>query len=485
MKVALKFVGALILILVLIRTVEGVLTVRRETTRLNADIERDNDLLGHLLARAVEDVWKAEGRQAALELIDSVNIDSHPVQISWVPFTGEDGIGKQYGGEIRQRVMSGEAVGLRERDANAGEIQYFLIAPKVPEAAGAVRLSEKLAERSRYRDRALIRETVGGAVVILLGAGAFAVLGYLILGRPLNRLRRQVERIGEGDLTARLNMGGRDELSALGRGLDDMCAKLRAAQERERAEVQKRLEAMEQVRHMDRLTTIGRLAAGVAHELGTPLNVITGRAGMIAKGGMPPERAARNAETIHAQGVRMEAIVRNLLDFARQREPKRVRVSALDVARQALELVANLGHDAEIALAAKGEAGSLVAEMDPAQIQQVLTNLLENATHATCKGGSVRVEAESVSVARPAPEGASPGRYLRLCVSDTGEGIAQEHLSEIFDPFFTTKDIGQGTGLGLSIAYGIVREHGGWIDVESEVGKGSRFSVFIPQERTT
>jgi len=444
-----------------------------------------NDLLGHLLARAVEDVWKAEGRQAAIELIESVNIDSHPVRISWIPFTGQDGIETRHGSSIRQRVAKGEAVGFREQVKEKGEIHYFLIAPDVAGAEGAVQLVEILAERSRYRDRALIRELIGGGSVILLGAGAFALLGYLILGRPLNRLRIRVVRIGEGDLVTRIQMGGRDELSALGQGLDDMCAKLQSAQERERAETQKRLEAMEQVRHMDRLTTIGRLAAGVAHELGTPLNVITGRAGMIAKGEMPPERAARNAETIHTQGVRMESIVRNLLDFARQREPKRVRVLALDVARQAIELVANLGHDAEIAFEAKDATGSLEAEMDPAQIQQVLTNLLENAAHATCKGGSVRVEAESVSVARPTPEGLSPGRYLCLSVTDMGEGIAQEHLAEIFDPFFTTKDIGQGTGLGLSIAYGIVREHGGWIDVESEVGKGSRFSVFIPQENTS
>ncbi|MFW6171416.1 MAG: sensor histidine kinase, partial [Planctomycetota bacterium] len=295
-----------------------------------------------------------------------------------------------------------------------------------------------------------------------------------------------INRIGEGNLSEQVALRSRDELSALAEGLNDMCARLSAAREREHAETQKRISAMEQMRHMDRLTTIGRLASGIAHELGTPLNVIGGRAGMISDDAIPlgcPE-IQTNAHTIKSQADRMTQIIRHLLDFARQRPPKRIEVNGEEVVRHAVELVSCLGYTAKVQVQSRDDSASLVARMDPVQMQQVMTNLIENALQAVLEARVVLVTIESTTITPPADVGGAPGRFLRIAVQDDGAGIAEEDLPNVFDPFFTTKDVGQGTGLGLSITYGIVREHGGWIDVESKLGVGSRFTVYVPQEES-
>ena len=123
----------------------------------------------------------------------------------------------------------------------------------------------------------------------------------------------------------------------------------------------------------------------------------------------------------------------------------------------------------------------LICCVDAGQIQQVLTNLIVNAIQATPAGGRVTVGATRKHCRPPAGETAAEGNYCCLTVEDTGQGISEDVRKRLFEPFVTTKEIGQGTGLGLSIAYGIVQEHGGWIGVQSEVGRGSRFQVYLPE----
>lgn len=484
MRVAVKFVLATVLALVLLRAFEGVLTVRLETARLNAAIERDAQLLAQMVSTSVRSAWRAEGRERALELIEAMNVEGHSVQTSWAPYGGENGLYARLDAEALADLEDGRVVSKRLVKGEKGYVQYFFVPVGVRDADGAIQLAETLADRSRYVRRALAREALAGGAAVLVSGAVLLLLGIAVIGRPLSLLRERIRRIGEGDLGGRVALGGRDELSVMADGLNEMCERIAASRDREHAETEKRIQAMEQVRHLDRLTTIGRLAAGIAHELGTPLNVIGRRAGMISDGTIPPDsgKVQENAETIKSQAERMTTIVRHLLDFARQRPPKRVATDGAEVARQAVHLVSCLGYKAAVRLEAKGEPGSLVAEMDPVQIQQVMTNLFENALQAMPDGGEVLAEVWSAQAAPPGGVPVPAGRFLQLSVSDAGPGIPEGELPSVFDPFFTTKDVGQGTGLGLSIAYGIVREHGGWISVVSEVGRGTRFTVFIPQE---
>jgi signal transduction histidine kinase len=248
---------------------------------------------------------------------------------------------------------------------------------------------------------------------------------------------------------------------------------------------------MDQLRHADRLTTVGKLASGIAHELGTPLNVIEARASMIASGEASGEVAKQYAQIVLDSSERMDRIIRQLLTFARRRGPEKTRCDLLEMARQSSEMVRPLARKKSIEVRVVSDSGDeAIAAADAMQLQQALTNLLVNAIQASAEGASVELRVESVR-ARPPPDvvggggGGGGGReesdFLCLHVKDEGSGITAENLEHIFEPFFTTKAVGDGTGLGLSVAYGIVRDHGGWIAVESEIGHGSRFSLYLPR----
>jgi signal transduction histidine kinase len=262
-----------------------------------------------------------------------------------------------------------------------------------------------------------------------------------------------------------------------------MAASLDAAARKVAAESTARIAALEQLRHADRLTTVGKLAAGIAHELGTPLNVVSGRAGMIASGEIEErEDVVRAARVIQEQAERVTRIVRQLLDFARRRGAEKRVTELAPLARQSAALLEPLAARRGVKLECHAPLAPVRAEVDPSQIQQALLNLIVNAVHASPRGAAVRVELAAHS---GPPPGAPPflvGPCAELRVCDEGSGIPADQLPAIFDPFFTTKPVGEGTGLGLSVAHGIVADHHGWIEVWSELGRGSRFGIWLPRE---
>jgi signal transduction histidine kinase len=274
----------------------------------------------------------------------------------------------------------------------------------------------------------------------------------------------------------------RDELGQLAESLNQMCDQLSAQQERIETEAAARLAAMQQLRHADRLKTVGRLAAGIAHELGTPLNVVSGRAGLIASGQLPDEEVATSAAAIKKEADKITTIIRQLLDFARRSTPQRARVDLRNVVRQTTELLHALADRQGVRIHVIEDERPLVAEVDANQIQQVLTNIMVNAIQAMPDGGTATVNLDACFAHYPDDDTYELQPFVRLAISDQGVGMDAEQAEQIFEPFFTTKDVGEGTGLGLSIAYGIVQEHGGWIDVSSRPGAGSRFEIYLPGE---
>ena len=242
-----------------------------------------------------------------------------------------------------------------------------------------------------------------------------------------------------------------------------------------------RREAIDQLRHSERLSTIGKLAAGMAHELGTPMNVISGRASLIASGKLSATETKSSAVAIGKQVTRMTKIIRNVLDFSRRGGCDKTPALLYDVCRETATLLHPLAASSgiEIEVQAKGE---LEVAMNRGEIQQVLGNILTNAIHAMPHGGRIKVQAREEGVESEASPSRGPGSksFAVIEVTDDGEGIAPDVLPHIFDPFFTTKDVGQGTGLGLSVSYGIVSDHGGFIDVKSRLGHGTTFLVYLP-----
>ncbi len=233
--------------------------------------------------------------------------------------------------------------------------------------------------------------------------------------------------------------------------------------------------AVEQLRHADRLNVIGTLAAGVAHEVGTPLNVISGAAELLAMHPAPPQ-IDRATRLISEQSQKIARIVRHLLDFGRRAGGARTVVQLAAVVRATVDLLDSSARRRGCTLRIVGDVDVPVSANGP-ELEQVVSNLVLNAIQAMAGGGEVRLQVERLERLDRAGRTRALGG---ITVSDTGGGISPEDLPHIFDPFFTTKDVGEGTGLGLSVSYGIVEDHGGVIEVDSTVGRGTKFRVLLP-----
>jgi PAS domain S-box-containing protein len=221
----------------------------------------------------------------------------------------------------------------------------------------------------------------------------------------------------------------------------------------------------------DKMSSIGVLAAGVAHEVNTPLAVISTYAQMLAKQISGDDQKSKLLDKIAKQTFRASEIVNSLLNFSRTATTEFVEVDLNRVIRETVTLIEHQLHKSSIDVTLNLEEGLPGVKGNSGKLQQIFLNLFLNARDAMESGGRLQVATWSAD------------GFARIDVIDNGQGIAPEHLERIYDPFFTTKAARKGTGLGLSVTYGIVREHGGSIEVESRVGVGSRFHVDLPLAR--
>ena len=246
--------------------------------------------------------------------------------------------------------------------------------------------------------------------------------------------------------------------------------------------------AEEQLSQAQRMESVGRLAGGVAHEANNQMSVVMGAAEFILKRSDVPEAVRNDAEFIRRAAQRTAAVTAQLLAFSR-RQILKPEVLDLNVMLTGWETVLRriMGEDCGVSLRLASRPALVRA--DPGQLEQVLLNLAINARDAMPSGGSITVEtfdAELPEVqARSGPAEVRSGHYVVLAVSDTGQGMDKETMSHIFEPFFTTKEVGQGTGLGLATVYGIVKQSGGYIWVDSKLGQGTTFKIYLPRLQRT
>ncbi|NTV64796.1 MAG: response regulator, partial [Oscillochloris sp.] len=236
----------------------------------------------------------------------------------------------------------------------------------------------------------------------------------------------------------------------------------------------------QQLVQSEKLSAIGQLVAGVAHELNNPLTSVSGYAQLILRSSDLSDDTRQDIEQIHAQAERAARIVQNLLIFAREHTPERSQVAINDVLRSALALQAYQLRVDNIAIQLDLDPNLVMTIADPHQLQQVFLNLITNARHAMVERGGPGTLTLRTRVMPPRPEDEIDVPMIRVEVADTGIGIPERNLRKIFNPFFTTKPVGQGTGLGLSICFGIVKEHEGQIWAESQVGVGTHVYVALP-----
>jgi two-component system, NtrC family, sensor kinase len=329
---------------------------------------------------------------------------------------------------------------------------------------------EKEIENAKWNIFVTIFVLIGAMVaLVLLGTRKWAT-------QPIAKLVEGTKELARGNLDHQIDLKGKGELSELAGAFNQMATDLKKAQRRIVQEAETRLELERGLRESEKLATIGQLASGLAHEIGTPLNIIVGRAELIRRKPGDQGGMQKNLGIIIDQTERVIKIIQELLGFARKKKAEQVPLNICVLLGTTLDL---LDHQIQkqrvwVVKDLKETLPPLVA--DPDQLQQVFLNLILNAIQSMPEGGKLFLSASVKEITKKGLDGQR--RCMEVCVEDTGAGMGKEVLASLFNPFFTTKE--KGTGLGLMVTQGIVQDHDGWIEVESEKGKGSTFKVYFP-----
>lgn len=465
MKVVAKFAVWFFAVSVALLGVYGYVSARAEAQALARSAEADTLEIGDNLRDVIVAVWTSDGEKKALALVDVINARRSDVDLRWIP--GAPGDARDEARTAREET--GQVVRARVPVRVGHDGGWLEVRRAVPD------------ERTILREQLRAELAVAGALAV--AAALLAVLlGGALIGRPLQRVVAQARRIGEGDLSQRLAVTRTDEIGTLKRELNAMCDRLAEAQRRVETESTARIETLEQLRHLDRLRTVGTMASSLAHELGTPLAVLRLRGEELAADGPPADDVKDAGETILAQVEKMRRLVSQLLDFSRRKPGARGEVHLAEVARRSARLLETLAkkHGVRIRVDIVDDP---VVSGDVDNLEQAVTNLMVNGVQAMPEGGelSLIVRAEEPG------EGDRPygheGPLGVIEVVDEGVGLSESDLARIFEPFYTTKPAGLGTGLGLSVARDIAQDHGGHITAESTPGRGSAFSLHVPRLR--
>jgi two-component system NtrC family sensor kinase len=443
-----RIVVGVLVALTLVFGGEAWLRLRNDMAAFQADMERDHQSIARVLRVSVGRPGQAERTHELLALLDEAGFDAGRLRLSWVSLAGDlpETESAQSPPALLSRVVIGEPAHWVRRDGDGSRWLVTTVATSHGGPEGPwIEVTESLSGQSAFARSALQRVLVTLVLCLLIAGGAVAWLGQRLVQR------REDELVGEA----------------------------RALGERADAEHYLRRAVEDQLRHSDRLSTVGRLAASVAHELGSPLNVVRIHGQEIAAGefGSDPDLLDGGRQIVQ-QSDRMIGLLRRLMVVARARTGDPELVPLREVVADTVALVRTLARRSGVTMHCDEPLPVCTVRGVRAELQQVLLNLLVNAVQAMPDGGELSVELHVGEDVRPGADAPTP--VARLTVRDTGAGIPADALDKIFEAFYTTKPVGQGTGLGLSVCAGIVREHGGWMTVESVEGEGATFVVHLP-----
>lgn len=330
---------------------------------------------------------------------------------------------------------------------------------------------EKQINKAKWSIFFTILALIGGTVVLVL----FITRECITL--PISQLMDAIKQMAQGQLDTRIDIKGSNEISELAQAFNQMAVDLKKAQEKMIKEAETKLELERSLRQSEKLATIGQLASGLAHEIGTPLNIIYGRTELIQRKLEDKEELQKNLDIILHQTERITRIIQQLLGFVRKKKPEYTALNISALLETTLDLLDHQIQKQRVSVVKDWRNTLPPVTGDPDQLQQVFLNLILNAIQSMPEGGTLRLSASSKRISKEGLE-EDQRPYMEVSVEDTGVGMEKEVMQNIFHPFFTTKVT--GTGLGLMVTEGIVRDHEGWIEVESEVGKGSVFKVYLP-----
>ncbi len=489
-----RLVILLMLALMIITGVYDYIRLVRERERLVRETREDERIFAVTLALAVSrNVRRGRTTAELRELLDDILARPGLVAVTIFDPDGQaiaENVAPQATSPsldeaVRRALANKEAVAAMLATESGRLLRYVQPFPWLGGRMGAIEVRQSLGDMERK-----FRRDVQESILSRLGILALFVLSVVALtrwsiARPIRTLIAGAQAMGRGDMAQRVEVARRDEIGQLAEEFNRMATNLDAAHQEILRQAEERLRLEQEVEQAQRLAAVGLLAAEVAHEIGTPLNIISGRAEVLGRALSPDQPERRHLEVILKQGERISGIIRDLLDYARLRPPT----------LQEEAVVSILGRVADFLLGrcrAKGVRIHLDLPFqlpqirgDAHQLQQLFLNLLMNALDAAPPGGMIRVTEGSEPVLPTEGRagilrGKAEAPCLAIHVVDAGSGIPPEQLDQVFQPFFSTKKRGQGTGLGLPIVEEIVRAHRGEVEMLSIPGHGTEVIVRLP-----
>lgn len=349
----------------------------------------------------------------------------------------------------------------------------------------ALEVHETLGDMEREFRRAVRERVVSRLGILALFVVSLIAVTRWSIARPIRKLIAGARAIGRGDLAQRIEGTRRDEIGQLAEEFNRMAEGLQSAHDELVRQARERLRLEQEVQQSQKLAEVGTLAAKVAHEIGTPLNVISGRAEVLAQA-IPPDRPERrHLDVIVKQAERIGGSIRTLLDYTRPRRPRLRPEPVLPILGRVAALLMERSQRRGVRIHLDLPVGLPAVLADPDQLQQLFLNLVQNALDASNPDAWVRLTTgDEPTLPAEGRAGVTRGNVelpaLAIHVIDTGKGMTGEQLDRVFEPFFSTKGQGIGTGLGLSIVEEIIRAHRGEIEMLSIPGTGTEVIVRLP-----
>ncbi len=476
MRIATKITLAVSTWTALLLIIDGFVKLEESITVLRDDLFDESVLAANLLRYNVDQAALEGGPLGAQQVLSRINVSPDDLHFHLVELRPDSHFPPAP--PLSALVEPAAAAGAEPFfvvHADPHERLFSYVAVPLLGAAWRVEVSASLGAQAELTHR-FWRDT---AALVALITGVTALLarwiGSVHIGQRVSELSRLAEETGQGLEPRHVPELGDDELSALTRDLNRMVDQLAEMRRRTDDEAALRSRLREQLRHADRLGAIGMMMSRVAHEIGTPLNVISARVRKIARGQAEGDQAREHARIAAEQTDRISLVIRRMLDYSR-REGAREALPAVQLAEAAVGMVETLARSNDLELLVIDTSGGAHVLVDPVLIEQALVNLLINAVSVSPRGRAITVSVEAGTFA--CELGGAPGPAVCLAVQDEGPGVPEAIRKQIFEPFFTTKAVGEGTGLGLGISATIVSEHGGQLRL-AEGGPGARFELLL------
>jgi signal transduction histidine kinase len=487
MSVIYKLTLSLFALSLMVFGIYGTYQLRTESQNLRDEVEQETRLLAYSLLVSVENALRdeqTEDVQTLLQQIDrlrpSIDVRIYIRNRNVIRSAAEGLVWPELMEHVLfQTTLEGER---KEFYFPAEESDFFVVSLPFGKDLGAIPPGNLAVVRSLQKMKADLSSMKTYIAVSFFSFILFITLlcfflGQIYISRPLRELRQAMLAFGNGKEPPKpLPVNGSDELASVRQEFNRMTAQLFSAHCRLETETQQRRQLQRALQNADKMITIGQLSAGLAHEIGSPLQILNGRARALANGGDDAGEVRRIADILVDQTDRITRIVQRLMEFAPRHPSEPV---PCDVIQAVAEVIDMLGFEARrqgVTMTYTRPETLPLGMINKDGVQQIVLNLLSNALAAIAGPGEIGIDLAPESIAYAD----KPVTALRLTVCDSGTGIAPEHLPHLFEPYFTTRGKQGGTGLGLAVVKTLVTEMGGTVAAETAIGKGSRFIVHLP-----